>query len=244
MKSICLAALAAVLGASAYASKCSDVDIPISFTISSTYTDPSNGLSYNSGILSDGLGPYVNGQPGVSALIHTCNGSNGATLNIASGNRYVTWDFRNAVYTNSLTPAWTQVTNGGFTFANLLYNYSANTSYTFTTYMQYVRFQSLTTYSFSMQNPGANAPFNAPDANVNSPCITSLVSVQNIPAALSSSGKETWIAWPDSTPVSCTSPVSGSPAQVGTLRTPPPHGPTWVSAGQFTVPFYIIIQRL
>lgn len=243
MRLICLATIAAVLSAPAFARKCSDVDIPVSFTISSSYTDPSGTGSYSSGILSDGGGAYVNGQQGVSALIHVCNGSNGATLQISSGTRYVRWDFRNAVYTNSLTPSWTQspVTNSGFTFANLLYNYDPSATYSFSTYIQYARFQSLT-YTFAMQNPGASAPFNPPDVNMNAPCITSLVKVTHIPATTSS--KEYWIVWPDNTPASCTSPVSGSHAQVGTLRTPPQHGPGWVSAGQFTMPFFVTIQRL
>ena len=244
MRLACLAAMATILSASAFGSKCGDVDIPVSFTISSSYTNPSGTDSYNSAILSDGGGAYVNGQQGVSALIHVCNGSNGATLQISSGPRYVLWDFRNAVYTNSLTPSWTQspVTNSGFTFANLLYSYSPSTTYSFTTYIKYARFQSSLTYEFAMENPGATAPFNPPDVNMNAPCITSLVKVTHIPAT--SSSKETWIVWPDSAPASCTSPVSGSHAQVGTLRTPPQHGPDWVSAGQFTVPFYITIQRL
>ena len=244
MKLIFVATAAALLSAPAFAGKCGDVDIPVSFTISSTYTDPSNAqLTYNSGILSDGGGAYINGQQGVSALIHTCNGSNGTTLQTSNGSRYVIWDFRNAVYTNTLTPSWTQkpVTNTGFTFANLLYSYSPSLNYSFTTYMQYVYFQSLS-YAFSMQNPNATAPFNSPDANVNSPCMTSLVNVTHY--AATDISKETWIVWPDSTPVNCTSPVSGSHAQVGTLRTHAQHGPDLVGAGQFTVPFYITIQRL
>jgi hypothetical protein len=70
----------------------------------------------------------------------------------------------------------------------------------------------------------------------------SLVNVTHHPAT--SVNKETWIVWADSTPANCTSLVTGPHAQVGTLRTPPVHGPTWVSAGQFTVPFYVVIQRL
>jgi hypothetical protein len=244
MRFICLSTIAAILSASAFGGKCGDVDIPVSFTISPTYADPSNpSMSFSSGILDDGLGAYVHGQAGVNALIHTCNGSNGTTLETGSGSRYVTWDFRSAVYTNSLTPSWTQspVRNTGFTFANLLYNYSPTTTYSFTTYIQYARFQSMT-YGFWMQNPGATAPFNPPEANINDPCITSLVKVTHV--QVTDHSKETWIVWPDSTPASCTSQVSGSHGQVGTLRTPPKHGPTWVNAGQFTVPFYIVIQRL
>jgi len=243
MRLVCLMTIAAALSASAFARRCSDVDIPVSFTISSIYTDPSGSGSYSSGILSDGGGAYVHGQQGVEALIHVCNGSNGTTLETRDGSRFVTWDFRNAVHTTSLTPSWTQnpVQNTGFTFANLLYNYSPSTTYSFTTYIQFAYFQSIS-YGFSMQNPGATAPFNPPAANTNAPCITSLVNVVHNPAV--GTAKENWIVWPDSAPTSCTSPVTGSHSQVGTLRTPPKRGPDWVSAGQFTVPFFITIQRL
>ena len=247
MKSIYSAVLAVALGAGVYAGNCGNVDIPISFTISSTYTDPFSLKSYNAAILSDGMGAYNNGQQNVSALIHTCNGSNNATLNtgLATGNgtRYVTWNFQNVVDTNSLTPSWTQqpANNPGFTIVNLLYNYNATATYSFTTYLNLANFHfPTTTYAFYIENPNAIAQNSAPNPNVNSPCDTSLVNVTHVPAT--SNSKETWIVWPDDTPVFCTSAVAGQHAQVGTLTTI--GHPNWVSAGQFTVPFYVTIQRI
>jgi hypothetical protein len=68
MNSIYLAALTVALSTGVYAANCSKLHIPISFTISSTYTDPSSLNSYNSAIRSDGLGAYINGLQGISAF--------------------------------------------------------------------------------------------------------------------------------------------------------------------------------
>lgn len=243
MKVICLPMLAIAVTASIYAANCSSVDIPISFTISSTYTDPSSSISYSADIISDGGGAYINGQQGVTALIHVCNGSNGATLVTRNGSRYVTWNFQNAVDTNALTPSWTNSPMNNFTFtvANLLYSYNPSSTYSFTTYLDLANFNLSTgAYYFNMQNPSANAPFNAPGANVNSPCDTSLVNATHIPAT--STSKETWIVWPSDSPVFCSSTVTGQHAQVGTLTTTGHPNP--VSVGQFTLSFFITIQRL
>src|ERR1051326_51328 len=202
----------AVSCAAAANSKCGDVDIPVIFSISSTYQDPSTLVTYNAGIRSDGGGDYVNGQSGVIAMIHVCNGSNGATLNTGT-QRTVTYDFRNAVATNTSTPSWTTapVPGGNLTFSNLLYNYNAAVTYSFTTYLKYADVQG---FNFAMENLSATAPFNPPDGGVNSPCITSLVQVVHYPAT--STTKETWIVWSDSaTPANCS--LTCSPLQVGTL---------------------------
>jgi hypothetical protein len=213
----------------AQAGKCSEVDIPVTFTIGSTTP---------AGIVSDGLGDYVNGQNGVIALIHTCNGSNGATLNPGTAGRSVTFNFQTVVDTNHNTPSWTSGSVAFFTVSNLLYQYNPATTYSFTTSLWSTMGNS--GYFFRMENPSAQAPFQPPAANVNSPCVTSLVYVTHYPAG-ALSAKETWIAWPGTSTENCSSAVSGTPVQVGTLMVQA--HPSAVSAGQFTVPFYITITR-
>jgi hypothetical protein len=236
----------AVVTTAVYAGNCHNP--PLIFTISSQYQDPSTLLPYNAGILSDGQGDYVNGN-GVVADITTCNGSNTATLSPGT-TRYVIFDFRNAVATNSNTPPWTSTPLLFVSISNILYNYNPTATYSFTTYLK-TTLKATTTATtlngyFNLENPNAVAPFNPPDSNINTPCLTSLVNVQHIPAT--SSTKETWIAWPDSNPAnsSCGGAVNGTPVQVGTLLVPSSShkgGESTVNAGQFTVPFYITIRR-
>lgn len=238
MKSICLAAvLAAALSLSAQGGKCNDPGLI--FTISSTYTDPSTGTGNNAGLLPDNQGPYINGTSGVKAVINTCNGSDGATLSPGTSGRTVWLNLVNKVDTTR-TPSWTS--NPApvlfFTIPNITY-LSATVPGPFTTYMKVTMAAPNSGYYFDMENSDAMAPFNPPSPNINAPCFTALVRVQHIPATADGSTKETWIVWPDSSPASCTGGVTGS--QVGTLLASGHPNP--VSAGQFTVPFYITIQR-
>lgn len=50
--------------------------------------------------------------------------------------------------------------------------------------------------------------------------------------------KENWTVWPDSTPATCSNGATAS--QVGTLFH---YTKSFLNVGQFTIPFYIIIQR-
>lgn len=232
----CLTAFAAVVQG---AGKCSD--IPVSFTLSSTYTDPATGAAMISGILPDNGGTYVNGINGVIALIHTCNGSNGASLN-PGPNRTLTYDLTHRVASDSSTPAWTgsplTTASSFFSFANLLYRYDANSTPSFTTYLKNVAFGN--GYYLGMENPVATAPVNAPEA-INTPCTTSLVNVKHIPATTNPTTPESWIVWADSTPQSC----NGASAQeIGALYQYGKAGSISAVNGQFSVPFYMTITRL
>jgi hypothetical protein len=85
-----------------------------------------------------------------------------------------------------------------------------------------------TVYGNVVYPPGANTP-----------CSTALVNVYHNPASLDPSGKETWYAWPDSTPTTCS---AGTPSWVGTLFDYKKN--EYVNVGQFSTPFFIVIQRL
>lgn len=123
------------------------------FTISSTYTDPSLGTGYSSGIVPDGLGPYVNGQSGVSAVLKTCEGTGDAILSPGSS-RSLSLDLRHTVYTSSQTPSWgnSVLPTGGINIWKLLYNYNATLPYSFTTGMGVPGVDS-PTYYYRMENP-------------------------------------------------------------------------------------------
>lgn len=237
MKMLYLAVLAAAFTLQAQGGKCTNPGLI--FTITSPYTDPLTGAGYNSGLLSDGNGPYANGG-GVTAVLDLCNGSDGATLTPGS-NRKVWLLLSNLVGSTTLTPAWTSqpapilflTIPFGLNVSNTTGNYS------FTTYLKVTMASPNSGYYFNMENPNATAPFNPPGSDENVPCTASIVHVQHT-AAVAGVSAETWTVWPDSTPIAC---GNSSFSQIGTLglSSPPKKGP--VNAGQFSVPFYITIQR-
>jgi hypothetical protein len=239
MKIAYLALLTTGVALCAHGGKCEDPGLV--FTITSPYTDPLTGGSYNAGLVSDGKGAYANGTAGVTAVLDLCNGSDGATLTPGTAGRSASLLLTNLVDTNSSTPSWTAnpVPVLFFTvpFGNNVNNTTQN--YSFTTYLKVTTAAPDADYNFNMENPTATAPFNSPSTGVNAPCTTALVHVQHT-AAVPGVSAETWVVWPDSAPVSCS---AGSVTQVGTLApfSGPKHGPA--NAGQFSVPFYITIQR-
>jgi hypothetical protein len=237
--------LAAACSLPAYAGKCTKD--PLVFTISDSYQDPHTFNNYQAGIHPDGAGDYTDGQNLVSAKLDTCNGN---LAQLAPGpTRYVTFDFRNVVATNLNSPTWTASPALDFYISNILYNYNPAATYTFDSYLKTTLKTTVSAtigngYFFFMENPNAPAPVNPPDSIVNSPCSTSLVHVQHIPAT--DLTKETWIVWPDSDPLNSCGSVTGSPVQVGTIEGPNSTrkgGQSTVNAGQFVVPFYITIRR-
>jgi hypothetical protein len=205
---------------------------------SSQYADPTTGISYNPAILPDGLGPYVNGQAGVKAIIHSCPGETGdASLVVMK--RKLTLDLSHAVATDSSTPSWTATpgtSHSFFTIRNVLYNYNANSTYSFTTRFDMQAPQNAN-YYLRFANPNTDTTqFNKADANANGPCDTSLVNVTHV--AATSTTKDFWIVWSDSSTASCSGNYSGT--QVGGLLY---SNNSWANVGQFSVPFYITIQR-
>jgi len=230
----CLTAAIALVAATASAQKTTCTDDPVVFTIYSSYNDPSTLTPYAAAILPDGLGSYVNGQNGVSAVLETCNGTGHAVLTLGKS-RSVGLDLRHTVDTTSQTPSWANsvVPTSIVNIWKVLYNYNPTATYSFTTGMGLVGVNN-PLYDYRMENP-LRDPSSSADAGANVPCATALVNVTHYPAT--STSKETWIAWPDATPTSCT---AGSPAQVGTLLY---STKTLVNVGQFTTPFYMVIQR-
>ena len=148
--------------------------------------------------------------------------------------------FQNVVATNTSTPAW--VTSPAsvtlLNVHNILYNYNPTATYSFTTRFGSQLARPNDTYYYRLENSLAQASTSPSDVNANNPCMTSLLNVVHYPAT--STSKETWIAWPDSsTSASCT--IAATPVQVGALlntKTSPAQ-----NAGQFSVPFYLTIRR-
>lgn len=223
---------------SGYAQKTKCTDPSVTFTISSSYTDPFTGQGYNSAILPDKGGAYVGGQNGVSAVLKTCEGTNDAILTPGKS-RTVSINLHNAVSTSSQTPSWTNNTvgAGGINVWNLLYSYQPQSYYTFTTGIGVPGVDS-PVYYYRLENPSRQAG-GSTDPGTNSPCATALVNVAHYPAAyLSPTSPETWYVWPDSTPTTCASGQTA--AQVGTLFL---YTSSFQNVGQFTTPFFITIQR-
>jgi len=233
-------ALVVVSGAVLYAGKPACSPSSVIVTISSQYHDPSTYLLYAAAIQPDGLGDYIDGQSGVTAVIRDCpNGTGDATVNLST-KRPLTLDFRNVLYSDSSTPSWASspVTGGGFfNIRNVMYNYDPSGTYSFTTRFALQVPAPHVNYNFRMENPYAVAAFTPNDANANTPCDGALVNVVHYPAT--SATKETWIVWPDSSSANCTAGYSG--IQAGTLlysNTSPS-----TNVGQFSFPFYITIRR-
>jgi hypothetical protein len=88
------------------------------------------------------------------------------------------------VYSDSSTPSWTTsaITGGDFTIANIMFNYDANTTYIFKTKLGGSGFPN-PNYYLRFSNPLADTqPSWGQDGSANTPCGTSLVNVQHIPA--------------------------------------------------------------
>jgi len=228
----------------AVAGTCSNVDIPVAFTISSTYADPGTGVQYNSAIQPDGGGEYVNGQDNVIAVIHVCNGSYAVTLNANGGPRTLTYDFTKKVNVTSLTPTWTNApfstTNTFISFSNIYYMYAANSSYSFTTYMNELYLPNVPggPYYASMENKDAKAATSL--SSNRSPCPNSLVNVAHYPATVNPAAPEHWVVWSDGSQSQFCN--GGSFLQVGSL-TFNSKGHTQ-DAGEYSLPFYMTIRKL
>ena len=210
--------LMTVANGSAQGGKCTDISLSV------TLTDPPSSPA--AGIHSDGLGPYVDGQSGISAKIQTCSGYYDAVIQLGATpntTRQVTYNFSGStVATNSLTPTWA---SSGSTFqAKPLFNvdqiadstlcpsnpacYRPTVDYTFTTFMwnSGIVAPDAQTYillyvsDFPQSNTG-QAYVNTSCDVVNSPSSTSLVQVHHVPATYNNSTgailtPETWVVTP------------------------------------------------
>jgi hypothetical protein len=235
---LCLLGLPMLAGAAT--GKCSDV--PVAFTIYSTYADPATGVQYTSAIQPDGGGEYINGVDNVVALIHVCNGSNAVTVNANGGPRTLTYNLQNAV-NPTLAPSWTSspvTTSSTFvSFSNILYA-PATTVTSFTTYMNelYLPNEPNGPFYVSMENMAAQAPTSKITSDA-TPCANSLVNVVHYPATTNPSAPEHWVVWADSQPQSCNGGVFQQIASMVSHS----KGHT-LDNGEYTMPFYMIIRRL
>jgi len=235
---LALLAASTLMGQSPYAAHSSCTDDPVIITVNSSYADPGTGVVYTSAILPDSLGPYVNGQNGVQAVIRSCPGESGdATVVIKK--RSLTLDLSHNVASGPSTPAWTtSVGTGSSSFAirNVLYNYNPNSTYSFTTRFNLQAPQN-GNYYLRFANPTSDtSAFNQYDVNANGPCDTSPVNVTHV--AATGTSKDSWIVWSNSAPAVCSGSYTG--AQVSGLLY---SNGGWVNVGQFSVPFYMMIQR-
>lgn len=138
---ILIALSLAAQGAPAQKNGC--VNPSIQWTINPMYVD---GVTPNA-IQSDGL-PYIDGQPGVTAVIYVCSGSNDATLLLGRG-RTLSFSFARLLASNQYTPSWalSGSTASGTGFLNVrdvLFVPSGtdrNQEYTFTTWFGRLNFR-------------------------------------------------------------------------------------------------------
>ena len=199
--------------------------------------------SVTSAIQPDSGGPYVDGVSGVSATIDTCSGSNDLILNLARSNRSITVNFGNVVDSTAYTPAWASAGPVPLSFLNirnLFYNYSqSGSAYSFTTRLASNLGGVADGYNFGLVNPTDQAYAPPPiNPQMNYPITTSDVVVWHYPAGSNGYAVETWVAYPDTTQMDANTPNSFYVA--GLITTV--HN-TAVSAGQFSVPFQITVQR-
>jgi hypothetical protein len=231
---------------SAPAQKNGCVNPSVQWTINPIYVD---GVTSNA-IQGDGA-PYVDGQPGVTAVIYVCSGSYDATLLLGHG-RTLTFSFTRLLASNSYTPSWalsgsTASGTGFLNVRNILFvpaGTDRNQEYTFTTAFGANPPQG---DGFRMVNPSTDAPVgNFGAALVNSPYPNSLVIIHHCPAGANTTAcpntmHETWFAYPDPNPTASGVGQSGNPiAQVGTIVATVKNNQ--VNAGEFGMPFYFKIS--
>jgi hypothetical protein len=250
MKALILAVMTAALAAAAgngQNGRCTD--IPITWSLSFTY-DAGGGTS--TAIYSDGAGgnnpSYSNGVDGVTAIIHTCSGTDDATVDTSGTTRSIGWNFGAVLATSSTsscatnTPGWSGTSFYDHSFLNIrniLYTpagFNSTQTYTFTTRMasqlnnRGTRTSNL--FHMRMENPTVDAVSAPPaDPTANCPYTDARIIVTHYPAT--SSSPETWVAYPD---------PSSTPAQVGTLLQDQTKGAP-LNVGQYTMPFQFTISR-
>ena len=215
--------------------------ISVQVTISPVDTFGVSG-PITSAIQPDSGGPYVNGVSGVSATIDNCSGSNDLLLNTESSKRSITVNFGNVVDSTAYTPTWASAGPVPLSFLNirnLFYNYSQNSTYSFTTRLASNLSGVANGYTFGLVNPTDEA-YTPPPINpeMNYPITTSDVVVWHYAAGSNGYAVETWVAYPDTTQMDPN--VANSFYVAGLIASG--HNKS-VSAGQFSIPFQIAVQR-
>jgi hypothetical protein len=214
MKTLCLAVLVAAMSLSAQG-KHSCTNGGANFTIA----DDVPGMS------SDGGGQYINGEQGVIGRIN-CDGD---SLEL-SGTRHAYLTLGTAI--SGTAPSWADgqapVAFFNIPLGQFFNNAEPNPyNFSFTTYLEITMGEPNLGYYFDMENPGANAPLNAPSKGVNTPFSTTLVNVAHY--AATATAPETWVVTPASNPA------------IGTLMANLKGG--LHAVGQFYLPFSITVTR-
>jgi hypothetical protein len=226
-----------------------NLDVPLVWTIQSTYVD---GMAATL-ITSDGS-PYVNGQSGVIATIKICEGTNDAVLQLGSRQRQFTVNFSQPLATNRSTPAWANGPVGGQGVLNVRnitfvpFGYTRADEYVFTTRAgSQLPVKGL--WNFRTWNPVTDAISTADSAvaAANSPYSDSLVYAHHCPAnSTATTGPctgvvhETWFVYVDTASSGFSSQTGLPLAQVGGLEDTQTLTP--VNAGQFSIRFYYAIS--
>lgn len=225
--------------------KCSTPDVPVRLTFAPVY-DPTGEAAR---ITNDLTTAYEHGKEGVSALIQHCNGTNDLVVDTLSSSpaRKANFSFLESLSTNSNSPAFTtHSAKFHLKFNDLFHGYSELVSFTYTTYGGFA-FDGLDAkrYALRFVNPAAdtgdNTAMQPPDFN--SPYPTTNLVITHIPASTSPATPEQWIITPGTEP---SFPTNGLPtsSQVATLLLEGGKGkPAWLTAGQFRMPFKIVVTR-
>jgi hypothetical protein len=240
-----------------FAGKPSCQDVSTQWVVNDYQAD---GTTFNA-IRGDALGPYKNGQSGVTATIQICSGNNDAVL-MTGSSRQLSFNFSKMLASNSNTPTWATgiVTGTGGTLhvRNLTFvpsGYDRTQEYTFTTWAGSI-LPGKGFWNLRMWKPTTDAISGNPNTDValataNGPFTDSAVVAHHCPANSNAAAgpcagvlKETWFVYPDPNP---TTYSDGTPApltdtQVGALVNTQKITP--VNAGQFSMPFYLSISVL
>src|SRR5215472_3976739 len=133
MKTSLIIFLLAFSSPTVFGQGCKNVPISVNVTISYNYTF--GGVSFASAVYPDSASAYSDGVNGVRAFFNSCSGD--LILDLYSSTRQVGFSFQNFVSTNSYTPGWISTpfftSEAYLVVNNLLYNYNASASYSFTT---------------------------------------------------------------------------------------------------------------
>jgi hypothetical protein len=226
-------------------SKCPNADIPVRVTFAPVYDPTGESARINN----DTAIAYEHGKDGVSALIQRCNGTNDLVIDTLSSSplRKANFSLFERLASNSNSPAFVGATVPFHLKLNDMFRgYSEFVSFTYTTYGGFsFTGQDGARYALRFVNPssdtGDNTGMQPPDFN--SPYMTTKLVLTHIPAATPTATPEQWILSPGT---EASNPNNGAPAssQVATLLLESGKAkPTWVTAGQYRVPFKIVVTR-
>lgn len=234
------------------AGKC-NADIPLQWEIRELYADGTPNAIRSDGSL------YIHGVNGVErSVINVCSGSYDATLLLARtpANRSISLSFAKRLATNGDTPTWaaTGQTITGKWFLNIPhllapdkdltqeFDFTGRLSSTGpTSDVPHVRMLNPDSYVGKVPGPEANSPYP-----------NSLVNVHHCPAdpappitagLCAGITAETWFIWPDPAPTADGTPFGYPITQVASLILDGKRGAR-INAGEFSIPFYIVISRL